>query len=433
VLNYIHNPANPEKSVSSNFVRVVCEDNNGFLWIGTKKGLDHLTVETGVFKHYDSEGYNNRQLSNESVWALLKDNQGTIWVGTYFGGINYFNPDINFYTFHNLQNGVFLNKPFPIISNIVEDEHENLYLCSEGNGLIYYNVRDKSYRIFKADETNTNSLSNENIKAAYFDRQTRELWLGTHLGGLCMLNTETGRFIQYRNIKPEWSQTNILSTIQPYKGNLLVGTHGGLFLFDRQTRTFSLFSTKLHKTVSFIQDAKIDKSNNLWVAGINGVYRYNLKTTALNSFVNNVADSSSLSNNNAAKILVDSKNRIWIGTSGGGVNLFNPKTNSFIRYDRVHIGLDYFDASINRIGAYVSGVRSTQKALLQALLEPIAKLNDFESKGQFFERMALLEEAKSMPWGAVYNYYCATKGVIVGDAYIADIQKYEQDVTLKRI
>ena len=101
--------------------------------------------------------------------------------------------------------------------------------------------------------------------------------------------------------------------------------------------------------------------------------------------------------------------------------------------DKVHVGLDYFDASINRIGAYVSGVRSTQKALLQALLEPIDKLNDFESKGQFFERMALLEEAKSMPWGAVYNYYCATKGVIVGDAYIADIQKYEQDVTLKRI
>ena len=101
--------------------------------------------------------------------------------------------------------------------------------------------------------------------------------------------------------------------------------------------------------------------------------------------------------------------------------------------DKVHVGLDYFDASINRIGAYVSGVRSTQKALLQALLEPIAKLNDFESKGQFFERMALLEEAKSMPWGAVYNYYCATKGVIVGDAYIADIQKYEQEVTLKRI
>ena len=100
--------------------------------------------------------------------------------------------------------------------------------------------------------------------------------------------------------------------------------------------------------------------------------------------------------------------------------------------DRVHVGLDYFDASINRIGAYVVGVRATQKALLQALLEPIAKLREFEANGQNFERMALLEEAKSMPWGAVYNYYCAKKGVIAGEAYIADIQQYEKDVTSKR-
>jgi len=100
--------------------------------------------------------------------------------------------------------------------------------------------------------------------------------------------------------------------------------------------------------------------------------------------------------------------------------------------DKVHVGLDYFDASINRIGAYVVGVRATQKAFIQAFLEPIVKLCEFEAKCQNFERMALLEEAKSMPWGAVYNYYCAKKGVIVGEAYIADIQQYEKEVTSKR-
>ncbi len=100
--------------------------------------------------------------------------------------------------------------------------------------------------------------------------------------------------------------------------------------------------------------------------------------------------------------------------------------------DRVHIGLDYFDASINRIGAYVIGVRATQKALLQALLEPISQLREFESKGQYFERLAFLEEAKSLPWSAVYDYYCMKKGVIPGESYVADIQRYEQDVTIKR-
>jgi L-rhamnose isomerase len=100
--------------------------------------------------------------------------------------------------------------------------------------------------------------------------------------------------------------------------------------------------------------------------------------------------------------------------------------------DRVHVGLDYFDASINRIGAYVVGVRATQKAFTQALLEPITQLKAYEAAGQNFERMALLEEAKSLPWAAVYDYYCMKKGIIVGDAYIADIQKYEAEVTSKR-
>lgn len=100
--------------------------------------------------------------------------------------------------------------------------------------------------------------------------------------------------------------------------------------------------------------------------------------------------------------------------------------------DKVHVGLDYFDASINRIGAYVIGVRATQKALLQALLEPIAQLREFESKGQYFERLAFLEEAKSLPWSAVYDYYCLKKGVIPGEAYVTEIQQYERDVTIKR-
>lgn len=100
--------------------------------------------------------------------------------------------------------------------------------------------------------------------------------------------------------------------------------------------------------------------------------------------------------------------------------------------DRVHIGLDYFDASINRIGAYVVGVRATQKALLQALLEPTTKLREYEANGQYFERMALLEEAKSLPWAAVYDYYCVKKSVLAGVDYIAEIQQYEKNVTLKR-
>ena len=100
--------------------------------------------------------------------------------------------------------------------------------------------------------------------------------------------------------------------------------------------------------------------------------------------------------------------------------------------DRVNIGLDYFDASINRIGAYVIGSRATQKCFMQALLEPIAKLREYEANGQFFERLALLEEAKSLPWNAVWDMFCLQNNVPVGEEFIAEIQKYEADVTIKR-
>ena len=100
--------------------------------------------------------------------------------------------------------------------------------------------------------------------------------------------------------------------------------------------------------------------------------------------------------------------------------------------DRVHVGLDYFDASINRIGAYVIGIRATQKAFLQALLEPLASLRAYEENGRYFERLALLEEAKSLPWNAVWDYFCLKNNIAVGEDYIAEIQQYEREVTSKR-
>jgi L-rhamnose isomerase len=99
---------------------------------------------------------------------------------------------------------------------------------------------------------------------------------------------------------------------------------------------------------------------------------------------------------------------------------------------RVNIGLDFFDASLNRIGAYVVGTRSAQMAFLYALLEPFEMLVKFEENGRNFERLALLELLKTMPFGAVYDYYCMKNNVLTGTDYIDEIMKYEQDVLLKR-
>ena len=100
--------------------------------------------------------------------------------------------------------------------------------------------------------------------------------------------------------------------------------------------------------------------------------------------------------------------------------------------NRVNVGLDFFDASINRIGAYVIGTRSAQMAFMYALLEPFKTLVKLEEEGRYFERLALLELLKTKPFGAVYDYYCLKNKVPVGQDYIEEIMKYEKDVLIKR-
>jgi L-rhamnose isomerase len=99
---------------------------------------------------------------------------------------------------------------------------------------------------------------------------------------------------------------------------------------------------------------------------------------------------------------------------------------------RVNIGLDYFDASLNRIGAYVAGVRAAQLAFLFALLEPFETLKAYEESGRNFERLALLEILKTKPFGVVYDYFCLVSKVPVAEDYIGIIQKYEKEVLKKR-
>jgi len=101
-------------------------------------------------------------------------------------------------------------------------------------------------------------------------------------------------------------------------------------------------------------------------------------------------------------------------------------------HDKIHVGLDYFDASINRVAAWVIGTRNMVKALLIALLEPTDMLKRAELDGDYTRRLAMLEEQKSLPWTAVWDYYCAQKGVPVGGAWLDEVKSYEKQVLSKR-
>ena len=100
--------------------------------------------------------------------------------------------------------------------------------------------------------------------------------------------------------------------------------------------------------------------------------------------------------------------------------------------DKIHIGLDYFDASINRIGAWVIGMRNMLKAILIALLEPFETVRRLEQQADFTSRLAMLEEQKTLPWNAVWDYYCMKNNIPTGMDWLDDVKKYEKDILSKR-
>ena len=99
---------------------------------------------------------------------------------------------------------------------------------------------------------------------------------------------------------------------------------------------------------------------------------------------------------------------------------------------RVHIGLDFFDASINRVAAWIIGTRCTLRALLMALLEPTAKLRELEAEGDYTSRLAMLEELKALPFGAIWDHYCQRHNVPIGSAWLEPVKRYERDVLSQR-
>ncbi|MFX0175420.1 MAG: L-rhamnose isomerase [Candidatus Hodarchaeota archaeon] len=101
--------------------------------------------------------------------------------------------------------------------------------------------------------------------------------------------------------------------------------------------------------------------------------------------------------------------------------------------DKIFIGLDYFDASINRIAAWVIGARSTLKSILYALLQPWELLRDYEVDRKYFQRLALLEELKTLPFGAIWDYYCHKNDVPIGKGWIKNVEEYEKETLIKRI
>lgn len=315
--------------LSSNYVRCIVEDNGGNYWIGTFKGLDKLNVTTNTFTHYskDNKPYS---LSNSSIICMMKDQQGTFWIGTYYGGVNLFNPDYEIYTYYYPDESQKGKLTSPFAGRMKEDSKGGIWIATEGGGVNYLDRKTKTFIEYKHD-SNRNSLASNTVQALYPDENNHTLWLGTLKGGLDKLDLKTHKFTNYRHVpgKEKTLINNIIRKIIPYKGNLLLATHNGIGLFSPQTGecTKLLMDRRLNNRQ--IIDMLLDKNNNLWFSYSLGLVKYNLESHKWNEyFVPNTSERV-IGNNLINVLFEDKKGNIWAGSSGDGIFLYKPDTNTF--------------------------------------------------------------------------------------------------------
>nr|WP_294877194.1 hybrid sensor histidine kinase/response regulator transcription factor [uncultured Pedobacter sp.] len=334
--NISFNHLTVEDGLSQSSVLSIAQDSMGFMWFGTKDGLNKFNTQRfEVFKH---DKNNNTSLSSsQNINYLLTDRKGNLWVATQ-KGLNLYLPKSNSFK-------RFLHDPKDknsisdnIIRNLFEDKKGNIWVGTD-NGLNKLIGPDKFQRFYNSN-VKGQGLAHSLIKAIYQDHNN-VLWIAT-LKGLTSMKEEKGKYVfQSYFHDPSNSASlinNDLSAIfEDQYHNLWIGTHNnGLELMDRATGTFKHYSAKSEQSnglsSNVIRKIKADKDGKLWISTLNGIDIFDVKTgkfTVLNHIPN---DPLTLNQNSTYDILKDAAGSMWVGTYYGGVNVYHANSTPFREY-----------------------------------------------------------------------------------------------------
>ena len=330
----VHNSRSPGSSIPSNFVRTFCEDHQGNIWIGTFRGLSVYNPQTRQTRVLTADGKEG-SLSNASVWSLVCDRQGTVWVGTYFGGVNYFNAGYNIYQLYRTSDESTKGLSSPIVGRMTEDDEGHLWICTEGGGLDMLDHQTGRFQWFRFGES---GLSQNNLKALWYDRRRKCLWIGTHLGGLDRMDIHTHRVTVFRHRPgdPSSLPSDIVRDIRPWGHRLVLATQQGVCLFDPHTGSCRrLFAdTRLGRLIQLVSSVAVDGKGQLWIGTERaGVFCFSPRHKRLICYRHHPSDWRSLSNNHVNNIYVDPRGRIWVSTAGGGLDLWHAQESRFENFD----------------------------------------------------------------------------------------------------
>lgn len=330
--------ASSKNSLSNNQVRSIVEDEFGNIWVGTFYGLNKYEPITGNWKNYTQIDNVRYSLSHSSIFSLYKDMQGNIWIGTYFGGVNYFNPKADIYHFYGAAgqtNSNYLS--FPFVGKMVEDKSGDLWICTEGGGLNLFNRQTKQFKSFKHEEGNPRSISHNNLKCIKYLKDRELLYIGTHTGGLNIfdIKTQTVRTLKNDPNLPSSLPNDIVNDIQFYKDKLIVMTQAGISSMDLKSETFTSLSAnrKVNQTVEqklYYETFLIDSKDRMWLSKTDGgVVQIDMNSNRIKDYNPVIGDSTSIGKYRVTHIFEDSKGNLFFGTVGSGLFLYLPESDNF--------------------------------------------------------------------------------------------------------
>ena len=332
VLNKISKNS-PVLKLNSDIVTGIIQDNNNNIWIGTDHGGINLIDKKNFSIRYILNNENdNKSLSQNSISSIYYDNLGMVWIGTFRKGINFYHPNIIKFNLikHSSDPNSLIHSD---VNRMVEDKAGNIWIGTNGKGLVYYNRSTDKFTSYRHDPSNSNSLSHDAIVAIYIDR-FEKLWIGTYTGGFDYLDNGKFTHYKYNALDPESLSDNKVSDfLEDSSNRFWISTMGGgLNLFNRTTKKFKRYTQNLSLISSdYIFKVLEDSHQNIWAGTSYGMNILPKGSTKFIKIVNDPKNDNSLINNNINSFIEDSKGYLWIGTRDG-LSIYNPKTKTFYNY-----------------------------------------------------------------------------------------------------
>ncbi|NJD22963.1 MAG: hypothetical protein FIA82_09915 [Melioribacter sp.] len=345
---FVNHPSN-SNSLSNNFVMTIIQDKVGAIWLGTfGGGLNRLDPDKQKFNIYKNDPKIQSSLTKNDVLSILEDRSGSLWIGTHLGkGLSKLEHNtVKFKQINKDINGINgLNDD--VVWAIEGDETHNLWIGTYKGGLNKYDRKSKKFSCYTSNPGIAGSISDNHIRSI-LDDGNGFLWIGTYSGGLNIFNKSTGKSKHYVKIPGDSTSigaNQVQSIFKDRDQNIWLATFGGglnkLSNADIQSDRFSFKRyTNNHNDPFSISDNRVytifqDADGILWIGTFGGgLNKFDPKTERFISYKNILGDESSISDNRVMTIYEDSMQNLWIGTYGGSIQRFNKQTERFTRYNK---------------------------------------------------------------------------------------------------